>query len=57
MQHRLSCCSTELNLFQFSSLLEEFIDLIGMDRAAATLRRLDWGLEGLWDTVTSYLTH
>lgn len=38
-----------------SRWLEEFIVLIGMERAAATLRHLDLGLEGLQDIIRSYL--
>ena len=41
--------------FNLSIWLDDFIDLRGMERAATTLRHLDRGLEGLWDTVRSYL--
>lgn len=42
--------------FSLSSWLEEFIHLIGMERAAATLWQLDPGLEGLWDKLRLYIS-
>ena len=53
------CCyeleNKNSKLFQFERL-EEFIDLIGMEGAAATIRHFDLDQEGLSDTKRSYLT-
>ncbi len=41
--------------FCLSSWLEEFIDLLGVERAATTLWQFKPGLGGLWETIRAYL--